>query len=264
MRKYLAFYRISIQNTLAYRGPILVWRIGNLLSLLTVAALWLSAEGGATIGGYRKPELITYYIFVMFLQWIVFWNASAYVGQEIKEGEFSTRALLKPASYYWQKFAHELGWHTLSPLYGLTIIALALFFLRTNLVFSLSPLTFFLLIIAILLGAVVCFSLSICLGLLAFWLTETSQINSLMWAGLLVLGGQGIPITFFSGFSKMVIYALPFRYVFSFPVEIFLGRLTLEGTLVSFAVQISWIVALVLLYNFLWKRGVKVYSSYGG
>jgi len=264
VRKYLAFYRISIQNTLTYRGPILLWRVGNLLALLTMAAFWLSAKGGATIGGYGKSELVTYYIFVMFLQWIIFWNASGYVSQEIKEGEFSTRALLKPASYYWQKFAHELGWHTLSPLYGLTIIAVALFFLKSNLVFRFSPLTFFFLVIAIFLGAVVCFSLSMCLGLLAFWLTETSQVNSLLWAGLLVLGGQGIPITFFPDMFRTVIYILPFRYVFSFPIEIFLGRLALEGILVAFVIQVLWIGTFVLLYNLLWKKGVQVYSAYGG
>lgn len=229
-----------------------------------MVAFWLAAEGGVTMGGYSKTGLVSYYVFVMFLQWLVFWNAASYVSQEIKEGEFSTRALAKPASYYWQKFAHELGWHTLSPVYGLTVAGIVLFVMRVGIEVHLEPEAAIFLVAAILLGAVICFSMSMCLGLLAFWLTETAQLNSLLWAGLMVLGGQGIPISFFPGMVRDVIYALPFRYVYSFPAEIFLGQLSSLAVAVSFGVGVAWVGILTFLYRYLWKKGVVAYSSYGG
>lgn len=66
MRKYLAFFKANIENTLTYRGPIIIWLVGNLLSLMVMVAVWLAAEKEGNIADYTKNELITYYIVALF------------------------------------------------------------------------------------------------------------------------------------------------------------------------------------------------------
>jgi ABC-2 type transport system permease protein len=99
---------------------------------------------------------------------------------------------------------------------------------------------------------------------LAFWLTETDALHSLLWAGLFIGGGQGIPLSFFSASVRGVLEMLPFAYIFSFPLEIFSGKLSVEEMIFGILKQLAWILLLALLYKFLWKRGTRAYQSFGG
>jgi len=263
MRKYWAFFRANIQNTLTYRGPIFVWLISNILVLATIVAVWLSSSAGQAIGGYTKPELISYYVTALFLQWLTGWFPFYGIVDEIKHGTIILTSLLKPFSFFWRKFAEELGWHTVSSIIGLVaslIIALAL---KRYIVFSFFPERILLSIMAIILAIFVVFSMSLCLGLLAFWFTEVSAVDSLFWAGRTILGGQGIPISFIPGIFQTVVRILPFRYMFSFPLEIYFGKLTGSEIIQGIVMQIIWTMAFVWIYRLMWERGRKVYAAFG-
>ncbi len=70
MRKYWAFYKAGLQKMFVYRGPMIIWVIGNVLSFLTIVGVILSSQSGETLGGYTKPELITYYLIGIFFGWL--------------------------------------------------------------------------------------------------------------------------------------------------------------------------------------------------
>lgn len=262
MRKYFSFCKASIQNTFVYRGPILIWLASNTLSLVTAVAIWFSASAGETIGGYTKPELITYYVAALFLQWLTGWFPFYGVHDEIKDGGIVS-AIVKPLSYYWTKFAEELGWHVVSSSVGLTATFLLAFFLRDDIVFYFSLANFLTLVLTVILAIFVVFTFSLCMGLLSFWFLEVGSVDSLFWIARLILGGQGIPISFIPPFFQTIVKLLPFRYMFSFPLEVYFEKLSGLEIVQGLIIQFFWIVILVQLYKLMWSRGRRVYAAFG-
>jgi ABC-2 type transport system permease protein len=263
MKKYWAFCKANIQNTFAYRGPILVWLICNILSLIAIIAVWLSASTGQTIGGYTKSELITYYIAALFLDWFTNWLPFYDISSEIKEGRIIT-SLTKPFSYYWHKFGTETGWHLVSLFIGLTTSSFFAFLFRDYLVFNLSLIRACLLVLVIILSIFTVFSLSVCLGLLAFWFTEVFVVENLFWVARTILAGRLIPISFIpAGIYQMIARALPFRYMFSFPLEIYFDKLSGLEIVSGLGIQIFWIIVLSLVYKLMWSRGRRAYTAFG-
>lgn len=248
---------------LTYRGPIVIWLLSNFLNAAVFALLWLSSSGQGTLGGYTRSELVSYYIIAIFLQWIVGLFPFYGIVQEIKKGEIVLNALVKPFSFFGKKLSEEIAWHAISSFIGLAATLILALLFRQYLVLSLSLVKFFVLALATVMTALINFSFSFCLGLLAFWFTEVGAVDGLFWAGRTILGGQGVPISFIPGFYLTLVKVLPFRYLFSFPLEIYFDKLSDQEILIGFLLQIIWITIFVFLYRLMWAKGRRVYTAFG-
>lgn len=262
MKKYWAFCQNSLQNTFVYRGPIVIWLLSNCVNLLVAIVLWLSVSAGDKIGGYSKPELITYYIVGLFFQWLIGWLPFHGVLQEIKKGEI-VFSLIKPFSYFWRKFFEDLGWHLFSLWVGLLGSGLIAFFFRQYLVFNLESLRLLLLLPSLVLATFVVFGLSLCLGLVAFWTTDIYALGGFFWMTRSLLGGQGIPLSFIPQSFQTIVRFLPFRYTFSFPLEIYFSKLDSAEIRFGFLMSLFWAIFFYRLYKLLWNRGRRVYTAFG-
>lgn len=261
MRKYIILTRLAIQNALAYRGPMVVWLLCNILALVTMIAVWNSATATGLIAGYTKNELTSYYVASLFLQWLTGWYPFYWIRTEIRDGSVANM-LTKPMSFYWRVFAGESGWHIVSTPIGVLTSVIVALFIPNHLVFSFG-LNFWIAILASLLSIFVVFTTSLCMGLLAFWLTNLNTLDSTFWAAKIFLGGQGIPISFLPLPLLYVVKLLPFRYMFSFPLEVYFNKLSSGEIMFGFGIQILWIVLLTLLYKVLWTKGRRAYTSFG-
>lgn len=263
MRKFIALCRAGILVTLTYRIPLLVWNVGDLISLMTIVAVWLSVSANQTIGGYSKPELIQYYVSVLFLQWIVGWHVFYPVKEEIRDGSIILW-LLKPFSYYWNKFSQELGWHIVSSIVGVLTVSVVVVLLGVKISLAIFSIKFLLILLAIILSCILCYTISLCLALICFWLTEVDGIYSLFFISMFIFGGQGIPLSFFPESLRWLVNNLPFRYLFSFPLEIYLNKITGFQISQAFIVGVIWIIFFGLIYKYSWKYGLKRFTAFGG
>lgn len=252
-----------MQNTITYRGPIFVWLICTVLSLMTIVAVWLSSSSGAMIGGYSKPELISYYIAALFLEWTTGWYPFHWLKDDIKNGQITLSTLSKPISLFKEAFAIEVGWHSVSSWIGLLTSLFLVFVFRQNIALNLYFSRLALLLPVVALSILITFSLSLCLGMLAFWFTEIGAVDSVYWAGRTILGGQGIPISFIPQTYQFIVKLLPFRYMFSFPLEIYFGKLTETEIIQGLIIQIFWFLILVRVYKLMWKTGRRAYTAFG-
>lgn len=225
-------------------------------------AVWTSVRGANLIAGYSKNELISYYVVALFLQWLNGWFPFYWIRTEVRDGSIAGNTLTKPISMYWRVFAAESGWHIVSTPVGLLASALVIAIVPHYFIFPTS-INLWLAVLATILSVFVVFTTSLCMGLLTFWLTNLNTIDSTFWAARVFIGGQGIPISFLPLPLLTVVKILPFRYMFSFPLEIYFNKLTRMDLLWGFVIQIIWIVLLVLLYQVLWTKGRRVYSAYG-
>ncbi|MBI4359119.1 MAG: ABC-2 family transporter protein [Candidatus Nealsonbacteria bacterium] len=263
MKKYLAFFKNEFANTAIYRGPLFIWIISGAFYAIVMTAVWKTSQAGGMIGGYTRSELITYYLAALLLDRFINWLPHYSTNEEIRTGQIAVSSLIKPISFYWRKIFQEIGWHTFSVAFGLPFVLILALFFRADLALNFSPALFFWIAAAAILGSLVVFGLSLCLGLLSFWFTDIWAIDSLFWALRMFLAGQALPISFIPGFFQGVIKLLPFRYIFSFPLEIYFHKLSSLEMILGFLTAVFWLVFFALLYKFLWNRGRKAYASFG-
>ena len=62
----------------------------------------------------------------------------------------------------------------------------------------------------------------------------------------------------------VVLKALPFQYLAYFPATVFLGKV--EGTDLVYGLlfELAWVVTFFILARWLYSRGLRRYSAYGG
>jgi len=263
MRKYWAVTKTSIQETLAYRGPMLIWLFANMISALVMISVWSAVNNPGLIGGYQKSELITYYILSLFLSWIVLWFPFNKITHEIQEGQIGLKIMVKPISFYVLYFFQEIGWHVISSLVGLVTSLFLFISFKDQIYLSLTFFKIFLLLPATTMAILLTYTMSVNMALLAFWFTQVGAIESFFWVGRSFLGGTAIPISFLPDWITNVVILLPFRYMFSFPLEIVFGKVNFQQIVIGLVISVIWYVILYLLYRWLWKKGCQAYSSYG-
>ncbi|OGG06123.1 hypothetical protein A2872_04090 [Candidatus Gottesmanbacteria bacterium RIFCSPHIGHO2_01_FULL_42_12] len=263
MRKYWAYFRSSLIRTLTYRGQLVVFTLASLLSIVPITAVWIGM-GSDLAGGYTKIELISYYVIGLFFQRLVYSSLiNYYVSEIVSDGTIVGLFLTKPVSFYFATFALGVGWMAIAAIVGFVVSVLF------NLVIGVSmsiPLTVGMVVAstgAIVLATVLVFASSLVLGLFSFWTTHISSFVSLYWIGLMLFGGITFPLSFFPDTIRPLVNLNPFRFMFSFPLEIIFSRLSPGETITGFLMLLFWICLFSIFYKIIWKRGVKVYSGYG-
>jgi len=263
MRTILAFARAMVSSNLSYRGAIVVWMVVSMIRLGVALFIWLAA-GNQILGGYTKPEIIGYYVIILFFDWTLMWNPFNPIVSEIKSGQIMAY-LLRPVSYVRSWLGKEAGFKLVS-LSILSVIAIAIFFILSwiGLLPILHPNWGWLALSFAVPGAVaVSFLITMCMALLAFWFTEVRYVNYVYWTFMPLLGGLFLPTSFLPPVVERINWFLPFRYHLSLVMEIVLNRLNSVETLESLGLMGLWIAIFYRLYKFMWREGVKNYSAFG-
>jgi ABC-2 type transport system permease protein len=117
---------------------------------------------------------------------------------------------------------------------------------------------------AIVLSALVQFSIAYCFGLLTFWFLEIQGFVILSMAIETVLGGQIFPLDLLPEWIFRIAQFLPFFYQMYFPAAIFTGRMELPMALQGLVIQVGWVAILLLINHVLWVRGLRRHTAVGG
>lgn len=266
MRKYGHVYLVGIQSNLVYRWNFATRGIFSLFHLVVVFTLWTGAYGGKTsIGGFNLAQTLTYFVTLLVLQFFIgAFNEDYQVSEEIRNGLIN-QFLLKPINYFGYRFSIFLSARTVSGLLVLVPLALALPVIHDVLVFPSEPWRLWLGLPALILSALIQFSIAFCFGLMTFWFLEIQSFVILSYAVETLLGGQVFPLDLMpEGLYRLSTF-LPYYYQMYFPAAILTGRIdSPEVALQGLGIQLFWVVALLVLAQFLWKRGLRRHTAVGG
>lgn len=78
------------------------------------------------------------------------------------------------------------------------------------------------------------------------------------------VSGRIAPLSVLPAWVQQVASWLPFRWMFYFPLEVLLGRLTPAQTLRGVGFQLAWLVFSALLLASLWRSAARRYTAVGG
>jgi ABC-2 type transport system permease protein len=123
------------------------------------------------------------------------------------------------------------------------------------------------LVLSFLLG----FFMEATLGMLGFWILETSSIVFAYMLVQYLLSGHMFPIDMLAGISlgggvslADVVRWLPFEYTAYFPAAIWLGKVRGWALVRDRAVEAAWVLVMIGACRLAWRRGTRRYSAFGG
>ena len=266
MTHWLRYYTAQLSTDLAlefqYRVSSFIWLIGMIVEPVMYLVVWQTVAGaqGGSVGSFTVGDFAAYYILLMLVNHLTFtwimWEYERY----IREGELSTY-LLRPIHPIHKDIAANIAYKIMT-LAGLLPVALILVWaLRPT--FTVVPWALIAFVPALAIAAGLRFVSGWTLALAAFWTTRTNAVNQAYFVALLFFSGRLAPMELFPRWVQILADILPFKWMVAFPVELAMGRLTVQETLIGFGAQAIWVGISWLGMIWVWRAGIKTYSAVG-
>lgn len=263
MKAYLLFAKNTWNEIVTYRLNFVMWRVRNLLQLLTIYLLWATITSqSANIFGYTKAEMLTYILGASFLTAVVISSRTQEMGDNINSGDLSI-FLIRPINYFGYFLSRDLGDKAMNVIFSIleiTLVYLVLkppIFIQTNFI----NLAFF--IISITLALLLNFLIGSLLGMLGFWSPEIWAPRFLMYIVLGFLSGGNFPLDIFPRQIVNYLQLLPFTYLLYFPMKIYLGQIAFFQIIQGFLVTLIWILFIYFILKTVWIIGLKKFGAEG-
>lgn len=268
IRKYFNIFRVSLIERAAYRGDFLLGTILRFFPVITTILLWSAVFKGTDqhrIAGFSEQRMIAYLLLIHISRMFSSMpGLSGTIARDIREGTLK-KYLLQPLDMIGYllscRAAHKVAYITTSaaPYAGLFLLCSGYFV-------GLWPdaLTLLAYAASLLLAFVIGFFFEAAMGMVGFWFLE---VTSLLWVVNTVnyfISGQMFPLDLLGPPWDTILKWMPFQYMAYFPAIVFLrevqGRALVEGLLM----ELVWAVVLIVLSRWLFARGLRRYSAYGG
>jgi len=266
LNKYRHAFLVGLQSNIVYRWNFAVRGFFSLFHLAVVFVLWGAAFAGSKdIGGYDLRQTMTYFVVLLVLQFFIgAFNEDYQISEEIRNGLIN-QFLLKPINYFTYRFSIFSAARLVSGTLIFLPLLVAMPILKDYLTFPAEWWRLALGLPALLLSALVQFSIAYCFGLLSFWFLEIQGFVILSMAVETILGGQVFPLDLMPASIFRLTQYLPFYYQMYFPGAIFTGRLNDPAQIVrGLGIEFCWVLLLLGLGHFLWVRGLRRYTAVGG
>ena len=268
MKKYFHVIGIGLQNNLQYRFNFLTRTLFSFIPLFAMLSLWRTIYAGneraGEHNGFTREQMIFYYLLVAVVDVFTAVNEDDWqIAADIREGNIS-QFLLKPMDYLWFRLA--LFFSGRIAFIAMAAVPLAVFIFCFRQYFLPPPDmgTFGIFLASLVLTALLQFFISFAMAMLAFWLLEISTLIFILFAFEYLASGHLFPLDVLPAGVKQLLFLTPFPYQLYFPIQIYMGKVAGSGLWSGLLIQFLWVLAAYGFARFMWGRGVKKYSAFGG
>lgn len=259
--KITSIFRLSLQDISQYPAETLVRIFDNVFLSILILMVWRTIYQLNQANFEMLNQITLFYLAMPIFSSISGAWHGYYVAEEIRDGTFS-RYLLQPISFIVYYSMQNLGEKLYKILLMIPFIIVAYYLFKPQ--FQISLLIIGISLLASILSWVFSFSLQTLVGILGFWLEEVSSINELINIATITFGGRAVPAFLFPALLFQAVEIMPFRYLTSFPVEIFTQSLTWNEITRGFIILFVWLFLVIFTSMILWKQGLKKYGAVGG
>jgi ABC-2 type transport system permease protein len=263
--KYVKSFGIGLKAGLEYRANFLISLIAAIAPVVIQTALWIVLYGndpGAVLFGFSFSQMIAYTVIAQLVSRLVRTGFEYDLNNDIRTGSLD-RFLTKPVGYFGFRLAAFLGDKLVHSLVMGIFLAAALAVIAAVLGFALSPAAVALFLAGLMAAFVLNFLIFWCVGLVGFWLTEIGFLFEAVRIVIIAASGGIFPLAVFGPAGERWLGLLPFRFTIQFPTELLCGRVAAADVAPAFALAALWALALGLLGQILWARGIRRFAAVG-
>lgn len=260
-RHFLAFLRISSQETLTYPAQMFIWILTDAVTCFTMPLVMALVAGQGTVRGYTAGDFVLYYLVMLVVTGWVICHVMWEISTEMREGVFTSQ-LLRPTSYLGFVVARNLSWRVQRTVLTIPILALLVacywsYLSQSRIHFSFES------VVCLILAQGVSVMFCTAFAMLALFIEEAASFFELHYFPMLFLSGQIFPLEMLPAWAKTVSYFLPFYYTTALPTEMLLGKVPTHLHWPLIGGQVIWIVLCYGVFHLMFRAGVKRYSGVG-
>ena len=251
------------EEYMTYRLNFVLWRVRVVLWILITYFLWWAIfSGRGEFFGYSQSMILTYIILSNIVRTICLGTTTMEIGGIINQGDLSN-FLIRPLSFLRYYIARDTADKLLNLAFSIVEITLMIIILKPHIFFQTNPFTLFLAFCAMGMGTILYFFFSLVLGYLGFWTPDVWGPRFISFVVTEFFAGGLFPIDILPTPLFILSQGLPFSYFIYFPLKVYLGQLTALQMFRGFTIGLVWMVGFWVIANFLWRRGLRVYTAQG-
>lgn len=268
LKKYWQVIGIGLQNNMQYRVNYLTRTLFSFIPLLAMLSLWRTVyghdNGTNNHSGFTEAQMIFYYLLVAVVDVFTAVNEDDWqIAADIREGNIS-QFLLKPIDYLTYRLCLFFSGRLAFIMMAGIPLAVFLYLHRQYVLAPADGTALMLFPVSLMLTALLQFFTSYAMAMLAFWFLEITTFIFILYAFEYLASGHLFPLDVLPPLIKHILFLTPFPYQLYFPISIYMGKVNGVEIWRGLLVQLGWVIAAYGLARFMWRRGVKKYSAFGG
>lgn len=262
MKKYLTIMCLGIKQIFVYRLSFILWRLRSVFALGFVYFLWSSILINKTrLFSYSHEALITYILAINLISSLVMGTRMGEVADDILSGNIAND-FLKPISYFKYMLSKEIADKGVNLFFSVIEIITLMLIFKPEVLIQSSTLNYLFFLIALILGVIISFFISLALSCLAFWSNDVWAPRFIYITVVSMLAGSLFPLDVLPKFLYNLLLLTPFPYLMYLPVKLFINGISMQLRF-PIAMAILWTILMFFISKIIWKYGVKNYSAYG-
>jgi ABC-2 type transport system permease protein len=263
IRTYQRLWQVNWAEQWQYRANLMMYLLYWLVSPVIYVAVWTTvARSQGSVQGLTANDFTTYYLALLLVDTLTADITIHLLAHKIHDGTLSGD-LLKPVHpILTGTLVNNLAFKALT-LLGLVPIWVGLCFLFQPDFSGVTLGSFLLALAAAALGFAINFLIGAAITCVAFWTTRVYAVVEFYFAVVVLLGGQFVPLDLLPPVVQNIARLLPFQLLKYFPIQLSLGRLTPEAIALNFALGFFWLAVVWVIFQLVWRAGVKRFSAVG-
>ena len=246
-----------------YRANLIMYLFYWLVSPIIYLAVWTSiANSKGSVGGLTANDFVTYYMTLLIVDQITSNIVIHTFAYKVQDGTLSNELVRPIHPMLTNALVNNIAFKALT-IMGFVPIWIVLFFLYKPDYSSVTLTGILSSIPAMIMGFFVDYLLSASITALAFWTTRVYSIHEFYYALLLLFSGQFVPLTLMPKLIQVVAQFLPFQLRIYYPIQLILGKLSGAQIIQGYIVGGIWLLASFIIFNLVWRNGVRRFSAVG-
>jgi len=263
LKVFQRLWQVNWAEQWQYRANLIMYLLYWLVSPIIYLAVWTSiAQSKGNVNGLTANDFVTYYMTLLIVDQITSNIVIHTFAYKVQDGSLSGELVRPIHPMLTNALVNNIAFKGLT-IMGFIPVWIVLFFLYQPEFSSVTFTGILLAIPAMMMGFFVGFLLSAAISSLAFWTTRVYSIHEFYYALMLLFSGQFVPLTLMPKLIQDIAQFLPFQLLIYYPIQLILGRLSSAQIVQGYVTGMIWLAVAIVVFNWVWRNGVKRYAAVG-
>lgn len=259
---YKRFWQVNWAEQWQYRANLIMYLAYWVVSPIVYLAVWTTiAREQGSVNGMTANDFAAYYLTLLPVDIITSSIVIHVLAYKIQEGTISNELMQPVHPVLTNTLTNNVAFKALNLIVFVPIWVVLVLLFQPQ--FSYTWQSALLALPALVIGFFTRFLMDSCITLIAFWTTRVWSIEQFNVAVGALLNGTFVPLALMPAWVQTIAQVLPYQLGASFPTLLLLNKLTPEQIALNYAFGVFWVVVLLGIFMFMWKRAIKQYSAVG-